>query len=262
MLSVQRRAQSGLSIMGAYTFGKVTDAGVQGVSDLSSYGTSTGAGPQNPFNLKGDHSVDNIDVTHRATISVLYDLPMGKDKPFFNSPKTDRLLGGWQVGSIVTMESGRPLGIGGANNQLASRPNWNPNVNVKVSHASRSTLYKTGSLMWFNPLAFVNPPDYTYGNVPRRLSFLRSPGFGNIDLSLFKTTHITERATFEFRIEAYNALNHPNLPGPGTGFSAGAPADPTNPYAEGGTNTSSSFGMITSGAISTRNVQLGGKVFF
>jgi hypothetical protein len=262
MLSVQRRAQSGLSIMGAYTFGKVTDAGVQGVSDLSSYGTSTGAGPQNPFNLKGDHSVDTIDVTHRATISVLYDLPMGKDKPFFNSPKTDRILGGWQVGSIVTMESGRPLGISGANNQLASRPNWNPNVSVKVSHASRSTLYKTGSLMWFNPLAFVNPPDYTYGNVPRRLSFLRSPGFGNIDLSLFKTTHITERTTFEFRVEAYNALNHPNLPGPGTGFSAGAPADPTNPYNEGGTNTSSSFGMITSGAITTRNVQLGGKVFF
>src|ERR1019366_1189064 len=106
---------------------------------------------------------------------------------------------------IVTRESARPIGISGANNQLANRPNWNPNANVKVAHASRSTLYKTGSLMWFNPLAFVNPPDYTFGNVPRRLANVRAPGTGNVDMSLFKTTHITERIAFEFRVEAYNA---------------------------------------------------------
>lgn len=76
--------------------------------------------------------------------------------------------------------------------------------------------------MWFSPLAFVNPADYTYGNVPRRLGNLRAPGTGNVDMSLFKTTHITEHVAFEFRVEAYNALNHPNLPGPGTGFSGQA----------------------------------------
>jgi hypothetical protein len=262
MLSVQRRAQSGLAVMGAYTFGKVTDAGVQGVSDISAYGSGTSASPQNPYNPRGDYSVDTIDVTHRASISVLYDLPLGKNKPYFNSPRFDRVASGWQIGSIISMESGRPLSITGASNQLASRPNFDPNVSYKVSHASRASLYKNGYLEWFNPNAFVNPPDYTYGNVPRRMSTLRAPGFGNVDLSMFKTTHLIGRSSFEFRIEAYNALNHPNLPSPGTGFGAGSPADPTNPYAEGGRNTSTSFGMITSGAISTRNVQLGGKVFF
>jgi len=262
MLSVQRRAAHGLQVMGAYTFGKILDAGVQGVADLSSVGTSTSAGPQNPFNPRAEYSVDNIDVTHRATISALYDLPFGKGQRFLASPTTDRIVGGWQVNTVITMESGRPIGISGASNQLAGRPNWNPNVSVKVAHASRSTLYKTGQLMWFNPLAFVNPPDYTFGNVPRKLPNLRAPGTGNIDLSLFKTTHITERMAFEFRVEAYNALNHPNLPGPGTGFSAGKPADPNNPYAEGGLNTSTSFGMITSGATTTRNIQLGGKLTF
>lgn len=262
MLSVQRRAQNGLSVMGAYTFGKITDAGLYGVQDLAGVGAGTSAGPQNPFNTKADHSVDSIDVTHRASVSVLYDLPIGKGKPFFNSGKIDRLISGWQIGSIITLESGRPLGITGANNQLASRPNLDSNVSYKVSHASRSTLYKTGSLMWFNPNAFVNPPDYTYGNVPRRMADLRAPGYENVDLSAFKTTHINDRVSFEFRIEAYNALNHPNLPAPGTGFSAGAAIDPSNPYAEGGRNTSTSFGMITTGAITTRSVQLGGKVFF
>lgn len=262
MLSVQRRAQHGLQIMGAYTFGKTTDAGVSGVADLSAYGTATSAGPQNPYNPRADHSVDTIDVTHRLTISGLYDLPFGKNQMLLSSPKTDRIFGGWQVNSILTMESGRPIGVTGANNQLASRPNLNPNVSLFVPHQSRSVLYQTGQLEWFNPLAFVNPPDYTYGNVPRKFGNLRGPGTVNLDASLFKTTHITERTTLEFRIEAYNVLNHPNLPMPGTGFSAGKPADPTNPYAEGGLNTSSSFGMITSGAVTTRNVQLGAKISF
>jgi len=262
MLSVQRRARQGLSIMGGYTFGKVTDAGVQGVQDITAYGTGTAASPQNPYNPKADHSVDTIDVTHRATVSVLYDLPVGKGKALLNNTKFDRLVNGWQLGSIVTMESGRPLGITGANNQLASRPSFDPNINYKVAHGSRSTLYKTGKLMWFNPNAFINPADYTYGNVPRKMSDLRAPGFGNMDLTLFKTTHITERVAFEFRIEAYNALNHPNLPAPSTSFSAGSPADANNPTLEGGHNTSATFGYITSGATSQRNIQLGGKIIF
>ena len=67
-LSVQRRVQHGLQIIGAYTFGKITDEGMVGVSDLSSVGTSTSSSPQNWRNPQGDHSVDAIDVTHRVTI--------------------------------------------------------------------------------------------------------------------------------------------------------------------------------------------------
>jgi hypothetical protein len=262
MLSVQRRAQQGLQIMGSYTFGKITDAGVQGISDLSYTGTGTSATPQNAYNPRADHSLDSINVTHRATVSGLYNLPFGKGKRFANSPKTDRLAGGWQYNAILTLESGRPIGVTGASNQLASRPNLNPDVSLKVAHQGRSTLYKTGQLAWFNPMAFVNPADYTFGNAPRKFGNLVGPGFANMDMSVFKTMRITERTSFELRIEAYNALNHPNLPMPGTSFSAGKPADASNPYAEGGYNTSSTFGMITSGAISTRNVQLGGKLFF
>ena len=205
--------------------------------------------------------MDAIDVTHRLTISGLYDLPFGKGQRFFPSAKTDRLLGGWQYNVILAMESGRPINISGASNQLASRPSWNPNVNVKIAHASRSTLYKTGNLAWFNPQAFVNPPDYTFGNVQRFNSFLRGPGFANVDMSLVKTTHITERSTFEFRIETYDTLNHHNLNAPGGTFVAGAPAVASNPYAEGGLNTSSTFGMITSTG-TLRNIQLAAKVSF
>ncbi len=262
MLSVERHSQHGLEILGAYTFGKITDAGIQGVSDLSFVGTFTGAGPQNPYDPKAEHSLDAINVTHRLTIAGLYNLPFGSGQRFLSNPTLDRVVGGWQYNAILTIESGRPLGIYGANNQLASRPNINPNVKLKVRRADRSTLYRTGQLEWFNPLAFVNPPDYTFGNAPRRFGNLNGPGTVNVDMSLFKTTHITDRLSLELRLEAYNALNHPNLPNPNTGFSAGPPADPANPTAEGGLNTSTSFGMITSGATSTRNLQLGGKLIF
>jgi hypothetical protein len=260
-LSVQRRAAHGLQIIGSYTFGKVTDDGITGLSDPASVGTATGATPQNWRNIQAEHSVDAIDVTHRLTIAGLYDLPFGVGHRLLSSPHIDRLVGGWQYNAILTMESGRPIGVTGANNQLATRPSLNPNVSLKVAHPSRAPMYKTGYLEWFNPQAFVNPPDYTFGNAPRFFGNLFGPGTVNIDMSLFKTTHITERTVFELRVEAFNALNHDNLTMPGTSFSAGPPAVASNPYAEGGTNTSSSFGMITSGG-PIRNLQLGAKIIF
>lgn len=62
-------------------------------------------------------------------------------------------------------------------------------------------------------------------------------------------------------MEAYNALNHTQLGQPNTTFVAGPPADPSNPTAEGGANTSATFGTITS-ALSARIVQLGAKILF
>jgi hypothetical protein len=261
MLSVQRRVEHGLQIMGSYTFGKITDAGVQNVANLSALGTGTSASPQDPYNPQADHSVDTIDVTHRATISGLYDLPFGKGQRFATKPVMDRLVGGWQFNSILTLESGRPLGIAGASNQgIATRPNWDPNFSVQLPHPSHAAIRALGSTAkWFNANAFEDPPDYSFGNVPRELGNLRGPGTVNVDMSLFKTTAITESVRCEFRIEAYNALNHDNLSMPNTAFVAGPPTGAS--ALEGGHNASTTFGSITaSGPI--RNVQLSGKIFF
>jgi hypothetical protein len=260
MLSVQRRMSHGLQVIGGYTFGKITDEGIVGLSDASFVGTKTGDSPQNWRDMRAEHSVDAIDVTHRVTVSALYDLPFGLGQRFFSSSHFNRLISGWQYNVIMTLESGRPIAITGANNHLATRPNWDPNVSAHVLHPSRSVLYKTGRLEWFNPDAFVNPPDYTFGNVSRYLSNLRGPGTVNFDMSLFKTTHISERVALELRIEAFNALNHANLNMPGTGFSPGS--SPYNdPTLEGGHNDNASLGMITSTG-GPRNVQLGAKVIF
>jgi outer membrane receptor protein involved in Fe transport len=60
----------------------------------------------------------------------------------------------------------------------------------------------------------ANPGDRTYG-LPR--NSLRGPGLTNLDIALAKTTSITERVKMEFRVEYFNALNHPEFAQPTSG---------------------------------------------
>jgi hypothetical protein len=81
----------------------------------------------------------------------------------------------------------------------------------------------------------------TFGNMGRNAIY--GPGQYNIDLSLMKTTKITERATLEFRWELFNAFNHANLGNPNTTFN------------------STAFGRIDS-VTGPRIMQLGAKIIF
>ena len=96
---------------------------------------------------------------------------------------------------------------------------------------------------WFDPCAFVQPAFGTFGNTGRNI--MRGPSLVNVDLSLFKTTHITERIGLQFRAEAFNVLNHTNL-----GF-------PTQTV-----GTPSAAGIVTRTATESRRIQLGLKLTF
>jgi hypothetical protein len=255
-VSAQRRASAGLQIQGAYTYGKLMTLPIY--SDIATTAgiTQTGGTIQNARNINADYSVDAIDVTHRGVVALLYDLPLGRGKRFLtnSSNLVDRLLGGFQFNTIMTAESGRPLAFSGASNQgVAIRPNFAPGVSVATATPNRN--------MWFNTAAFVNPADYTFGNTPRYYSKVRGPGALNFDASIFKTVRITERSALELRLEGFNVFNKTNLGMPNTSFTAGAPADPNNPTAEGGLNTNSNFGKILSSS-AARQVQLAAKFRF
>jgi hypothetical protein len=87
-----------------------------------------------------------------------------------------------------------------------------------------------------------------FGNL-RRNAFV-GPGFQNIDFSILKTTKLTERFNTQFRFEAFDLFNHPNLGQPGA--TAGA--------AGFGTITSTRFPSGDSG--SSRQLQLALKLIF
>ena len=100
---------------------------------------------------------------------------------------------------------------------------------------------------WFNPSAFVLPTAGTYGNLGRGV--YRGPGLADLDVSLFKTTKITERTNLQFRAEFFNALNHANFGTPNATVFAGTAFNP-------------SAGLVTATTTTSRQIQFGLKLVF
>ena len=241
-INLKRPLTDGLMLHFAFTGGKKISDSTQVPVDFGLVEQTNENGFQNGlYNRGAERSVDPTDVAKRGVISLLYQLPFGRGPGALN-----KLIGGWQINSIGTMQTGLPLIIRGANNQQANRPN---------STGQSARLDNPTAQRWFDTSAFVNPPEFTFGNVGRVLPDVRGPGTVNFDLSLIKDTRIAERVNVQFRAEAFNFMNHVNLGGrrnaPNTSFRPGAD----------GFNASGTFGTITS-ARDARVIQFGLKVIF
>ena len=112
-----------------------------------------------------------------------------------------------------------------ANSGTPNRPNIVPGQSILLPASQRTADH------FFNPNAFSSPEPFTFGNAGRNI--LPGPGNAIVNLSIQRGVRITERASLQFRAEAFNVLNHPNIgiPGPypdfgpffGKAFSAGDP---------------------------------------
>jgi hypothetical protein len=244
LISVEKRMSRGFTMLFSYTAGKlISNSNMSELISFAAESAPAGSFQNAKFDRKADRSLDPRDVSQRAVVSALYELPFGKGKYFnITNPVLSRIAGGWQLNTIGTMQTGRPLSVTGANNNLANRPN-STGVSAKLDNPTVTR--------WFDTQQFVNPPSYTYGNVGRMLPDVREPGIINWDLSMIKNTRMNERFSLQFRAEAFNFMNHVNLGRPGTGFSPGP----------NGLNTSGSFGVITS-ADDARIVQFALKLIF
>ncbi|MEZ5400846.1 MAG: TonB-dependent receptor [Bryobacteraceae bacterium] len=243
-INVKRRMTNGFLIHLAYTAGKKISDSVAVPVDFGAVEQTNENGFQdNLFNRQLNRSVDPTDVSQRGVVSLLYELPFGRGKTFApDSAVLDKIVGGWQINTIGVMQTGIPLTVRGASNFQADRPN-STGVSAKLDNPTRER--------WFNTDAFVNPPDFTYGNVGRTIPDVRHPGTVNWDLSLIKDTHIGELANVQFRAEAFNFMNITNLGLVNDSFSAGPD----------GRNRSATFGTINS-ARDARVIQFGLKVIF
>lgn len=197
---LERRFQSGFSLLGHYTFSKFIDdvAGADEFGDPGSY--------MDAYNRRLDKSLSGSDVPHRVVLTALYQTPA------LNGKKLARwLAGGWQIGLLTTLQSGPPFTVITAANTTNAfsagplRPNVLRNPNLP---SGERTLNR-----WFDTGAFAAPAQFTFGNSPR--SGLRGDGLQTVDLTLSKEFALTERYKAEIRSEFYNALNHANFELPG-----------------------------------------------
>jgi len=137
----------------------------------------------------------------------------------------DAVLGGWQINTIKTANSGTPLDVsytpGAANDVTGRIPDYRgeaimrPNVVVNPSGASDTINHYYGGYTFAIP-----PANAPFGNAGRNA--FRGPSFWQWDLGINKSFSITERTRLQFRSEFFNVLNHTNFAIPDSNISDAA----------------------------------------
>ncbi len=157
-----------------------------------------GTGVQNWNNLAAEYGPSNFDRTHVLTTSWVYDLPFFKSSGANFAEKA--VLAGWSLAGLGVLESGFAFtpAISTSNVGLAIRPNQVGKIN----------LLKTKD-EWFDTTAFAAPAPGFYGNAG--VGTIRGPREISFNVAGYKTFPIHERLDLQFRAEAFNFVNHPNL---------------------------------------------------
>ena len=231
-----KRYSNGITALVAYTWSKSIDE-TSGIRTEDS---------DSPFFAKRadcqrcERGLSAFDNRHRLVISGLYDLPMGKGRKMDIQNKfLDAIVGGWQLGSIVTWRSGFPVNpFDGVNRANTNIGNDRPDASGQSESLGNATTQR-----WFNTAAFVLQPIYQFGNAGRN-TVIGPAGF-NWDFSTHKDFRMPKEGhELQFRWEAFNVMNHPVWGLPNT------------------TLTSSTYGQITSISGSMRQMQFALKYVF
>lgn len=244
-LDVNHRFSAGLALRGVYTWSKTLDDG-DSVNSTTSGGEPALA--SNPFNLRADWGLGNFDVRHAAAISGVYELPFGRGKHFLHDATgpANALAGGWAINSIVTLQGGFPFTPQLSYNPSNNGDTRNP-VRPFVNPAFTGPVILGSPDKWFNPAAFLAPPNNSgfYGDLGR--DTLIGPGLATLDLSFLKDIRIRERLNLQFRAELFNILNRANFNTPNAIVFTPQGVSPT-------------AGVITSTSTTSRQIQFGLKL--
>ena len=264
----------GIQFQANYTFSKsLAD------QEASGSGVTGSLGYQNRFEPFMDNSRPHLnygrspyDITHAINTNYTIELPFGRGKKFLGGANglLDRIVGGWKIASVASWQTGSPFGL------MSLRGTYNRSarstVNTAYSTLSRPDLKNllgvhdvNGNLYWIDPkvintngqavgadgLSYTptftgqvlfNPLPDQVGNMQKLL--LSGPSVLSMDMQLAKTLKFTERVGVEYRLDAFNAMNH------------------TTFYIGDQNINSSTFGRITSTGIAPRVVQMSLRVKF
>jgi len=155
--------------------------------------------------------------SHNLQIYGVMDLPFGKNQRWSGGNSfVNHLIGGWQINTIISAESGLPITIVQGNGANLNAPGSGQIPDQIVAQVNMPHGIGVGN-PWFDRGAFavVNIPagqPQRFGNVGR--NNLIGPAYVNVDLGVFKTISFSERIRLQLRGEALNALNHANYGNP------------------------------------------------
>lgn len=230
---LERRFSGGFGYLVNYTWSKSIDVACSG-----SFGVE-GCEVQNPYNINADRSVSGFDLPQNFNASWNLEIPYGRGQNHAAGNSFLRYAAAnWQLNGIWSLFSGVPFDVI-VNGDIANTGNILERANLVLKDPY---LPNKGPNGWLNPAAFSVPPDYTFGNLGR--NSLRTDWTRNLDLALFRHFPVRDKATVEFRAEAFNLTNTAIFGQPNSVLNA------------------PNFGTISSTRNTPRQVQLALKLLF
>jgi Carboxypeptidase regulatory-like domain/TonB-dependent Receptor Plug Domain len=256
-VTVKREFNTRLAVLSNYTYSKSMDDGSTIYNFSAPNGTANSQYPVAGPNFIHDIAPSNIDAKHVLNIAMVYTTP----GPWW--------LRNWHISPVFIGHTGLPINITqtGEIPGASQRPNGNPQL-LKLSHPTLNG----AALQYFDSAADPNfpltPSGPVYNTIGGARTQIVATGFGNVsrdsnripgevdfDASVSKDFKIWEALNFQFRVDAFNAINHVNFQAPNGSLSV----------TEVGTvatfATTSAFGKIT-GTQPARTMQLSARFFF
>jgi len=239
-LKVQQRFSRGLTFLSSFSWSKSIDNG-------SGIRTSDGDSltPSDDYNLELDRGLSAFDFRRRWTSSWVWELPVGKGKRWLGGNRVgDFVLGGWQLGGILTLQDGFPFTVtcGPGNIQngggICYPDSTGANPNLPQDQQTRTRFFNTDA--YIDRIPAGGP--FRFGNTAR--NSVIGPGIISFDASANKKFNLTESKYLEFRTEVFNLPNHPIWSPPGTQL------------------RTPNYGVINSTRIDSRQIQFALKLVF
>jgi hypothetical protein len=159
------------------------------------------------FEASGDRGSSDFDVRHDFVAAIGYETPKKAGGSFSSS-----LLHGWGLDGILRARSGFPITVLDADYSMGLsfanvfRPDVVPGQAVWLPDPSAPGGRR------LNGNAFRPTQDLVQGDLGRNT--ITGLGMYQIDLALRRDFKLARRGAFQFRIEAFNTLNHPNFADP------------------------------------------------
>jgi len=233
----KRFDNAGVLLSASYTLAKSIDNLSTDPVAASAGGGLTTTSARTPVdgrNYDNERARSDFDQRHVFNMSGIYELPFGKGKSLFGNARgpLNMIIGNWSLNGIFTYQSGEPFtvrsGFLTANNTAQSRAALAPGV---TSYPKAKLQNKPGTL---GPVLFLDNSQFAVpapGQLGIGRNVFQGPIFWNLDMSASKAFQINERFKLTFRVEAFNALNHPNFRNP-RDASVGSPAVNSNVFGQ------------------------------
>ena len=205
-----RRYSNGFQINFGYTWSKA-------IGFCCNAGNDGGPAIHARAYIDRNRAVMPFDRTHNFSSTFVYEMPFGKGKKYATSGPAGALLGGWQVNGLFSRYSGAPFTVTSDGGSL-NMPNNTQTADVFGTPIQLGN-YGRGQ-------AYYDPKTFGAVSGPTGLRFgtgginnLRGPGIANFDLGLFRQLKFNDRVSLQFRAEAMNLTNTPQLGGPSNNIS-------------------------------------------